>query len=477
MVKIRYRILLGFVVIIAGGFYFLTSWTITDLRVQPLKASEEALVDTAHLLAAFLEIRLAEEGLAVSDLRQVMARAARRHFLARIYQLDKQQVNLRVYVTDPRGVVVFDSDGGRDEGVDYSEKNDVYLTLRGRYGARATKMTADDFYSTVLHVAAPVHDGDGRLRGVLTVAKPVESVKPFITEAVRNIVLAAVLAFLAAGVLSFVIADWISQPLQRLIRYSRAVRDGERVGLPRLGGGEAAALGEAFEEMRDALAGRKYLEHSIQTLTHELKSPLSSIQGAAELLTEEMEPPQRRKFIGNIRAETGRIQRLVDRLLRLVELENRKTLENVEPVRLDLMLDELADSLGPLLRPKNLSLDRDIPAGLVVTGEGLLIRQAVLNLLQNSIDFSAAGGRITVSGRRGGAKVILEIADEGAGIPEYARDRVFEKFYSLPRPDTRRKSTGLGLSLVREVAELHGGDILLLPNEPRGTRARLAFHA
>jgi two-component system sensor histidine kinase CreC len=73
--------------------------------------------------------------------------------------------------------------------------------------------------------------------------------------------------------------------------------------------------------------------------------------------------------------------------------------------------------------------------------------------------------------------VTLEIVDEGAGIPDFARDRIFEKFYSLPRPDTRKKSTGLGLSLVREVAELHGGDIQLLPNEPRGTLARLTFPA
>ncbi len=97
-------------------------------------------------------------------------------------------------MTDARGIVIYDSHGGTDEGKDYSRWNDVYLTLRGQYGARATRGDAQDFYSTVLYVAAPVHAG-GQLAGVLTVAKPVNSVKVFITEITRKIALAAVVSF------------------------------------------------------------------------------------------------------------------------------------------------------------------------------------------------------------------------------------------------------------------------------------------
>jgi len=119
---------------------------------------------------------------------------------------------------------------------------------------------------------------------VLTVAKPGNSVKVFITEITRKIALAAVVSFLAAAVLSFVISTWITRPLDRLAGYAQSVRDSRRASLPPLGSSEIRTLGQAFEQMRDALEGKQYVEQYVQTLTHEIKAPLSSIRGAAELL-------------------------------------------------------------------------------------------------------------------------------------------------------------------------------------------------
>jgi two-component system sensor histidine kinase CreC len=277
---------------------------------------EESMVDTAAILAAHLAQRFDGATIDASDLRRAIDAAAAETFAARIYAVTKTRLAMRVYVTDARGVVLFDSDGGRDEGADYSRWNDVHLTLKGRYGARTTRADPDDPASSWLYVAAPVKVG-GAIVGVVTVSKPAASVNLFMASARRKIVWAGVAAAAAVALLGTIASFWITRPIEQLTRHARAIRDGRRPPPPRYGGGEIGALGAAFEEMRDALEGKQYVETYIQTLTHEMKSPLSAIRGAAELLQEEMPADQRARFLGNIHAETDRLQRLIDRRLQL----------------------------------------------------------------------------------------------------------------------------------------------------------------
>src|SRR5262249_6342206 len=103
------------------------------------------------------------------------------------------------------------------------------------------------------------------------------------------------------------------------------------------------------------------------------------------------------------------------------------------------------------------------------------LHQAVSNLVQNAIDFSPAGGRITLRTDLAGPSVSLLVEDEGPGMPEYAKERVFEKFFSLKRPDTGKKSTGLGLNFVREVAHLHHGHVRLETLPSAGLRASFSL--
>ena len=116
--------------------------------------------------------------------------------------------------------------------------------------------------------------------------------------------------------------------------------------------------------------------------------------------------------------------------------------------------------------------------GLVVNGDRFLIAQALANLLDNAIDFSPQGGVLTVAIRRVHGAVEWSVQDEGPGVPDYAVDKIFDRFYSLPRADTREKSSGLGLCLVREVSDLHGGSVTLANvSQPRGCKASLTLPA
>lgn len=223
--------------------------------------------------------------------------------------------------------------------------------------------------------------------------------------------------------------------------------------------------------MQEALEGRQYAEEYVQTLTHELKSPLSAIRGAAELLQEEMPPQQQARFIANIRAEAERIARIVDRMLDLARLENRREKPEMEPVELDAMVRTVAETHEPLLSGKDIKMEIAVPDRLTINGNPFLLHQALENLVHNAIEFSPAGGTVRVEIAAESNRVTVSITDQGPGIPDYALDRIFDRFYSLGRPDTGRKSTGLGLNLVREVAKSHGGTIRVV-NRPEGERLR-----
>ncbi|RYY85191.1 MAG: two-component system sensor histidine kinase CreC, partial [Comamonadaceae bacterium] len=224
----------------------------------------------------------------------------------------------------------------------------------------------------------------------------------------------------------------------------------------------------AVQEMGDALAGRSYVADYVQTLTHELKSPLSAIRGAAELLEDAgMPPAERTKFLANIARETARIQEVVDRMMELTALESRRALGSMVPVALRPLLEEVAAGASQAAAPRGVRVVLQVDADAVVEGDAFLLRQAVSNLLENAVDFSPEGGAVHVALEATRRDAVVRVTDEGPGVPAYAQGKVFEKFYSLPRPHTHKKSTGLGLSFVQRIAALHRGGIAL-GNRPEG---------
>jgi two-component system sensor histidine kinase CreC len=472
-VKIRTRIFLAFAILVGLGYYKLVDWMIDDLRPYYLETMEESMIDASTLLSSFMEERL-DSSIDTRELSAAMERACRQRFSAEIYAVTKERLNMRVYITDSTGVVLFDSDDGKDEGKDYSQWNDVYLTLKGQYGARTTRLDPEDPSTAILYVASPIKVAED-IVGALTVCKPAESVTLFLEAAKKKIILAGVSAAFAVLLLGFIISTWITSPIQKLTDYAKAVRDGQRVPAPNLGRSEIGELGSAFEEMRDALEGRQYVENYIQTLTHEMKSPLSAIRGAAELLKEDMTPEQRRQFFDNIRTESDRMQDLVDRLLQLSELEKRKGLNDVEEIIVSSLVSELVSSFMPVLSGKHIELSTQKDENAVIKGERFLVRQAVSNMLQNAVDFCPEKGNIGIAVSKTDDHVTIEVWDNGPGIPAYAIEKTFDRFYSLRRPDTGKKSSGLGLTFVREVATLHGGKAEVVNAAGGGARASLTL--
>jgi two-component system sensor histidine kinase CreC len=415
-----------------------------------------------------------ENRFAVRDLHLAFNQAYARPLDAQIYSLLKTHVDMWIYITDTSGKVVFDSKHPQNEGEDYSLWRDVYSTLKGKeYRARTTQLSPEDPFSpAVLYVPAPIMVR-GEVVGVLTVAKPTTNINTFLKIARPQILKVGLMFGAIAIMLSYLVSRWLTQPIMRLTDYANDIRSGKRATFPRLDRSEIGEMGSAFRKMQEALEGKKYVEQYVQNLTHEIKSPLSAIRGAAELLDEQMPPKRRTRFLKNIRDEANRIQMIVNRMLELASLENRDGLEDRETVVLSKLMNTFLESKRPLLSKKQLRVHIDIPQTLTVQGDGFLLHQAISNLVQNALEFSPTQGELFLKAVIDDQQIRLSIEDQGVGIPDYALERIFEKFFSLQRPDNGKKSTGLGLNFVKEVALLHGGDVTLENRENQGARATL----
>ncbi len=466
------RIFFSYLLIFTVCFYFPINWMTDNLRSRYLEGVEDPLVDHANVLATLASIEMESGTFHPDRWQHLFDRVADRPLSAEIYKLSKTKVDVRVYLTDASGIVLFDSETPENIGKNFSKWRDVHLTLDGQYGARTSLADPKDLMSSVLFVAAPICV-DNNIAGTLTVAKPTTNILYFLKVAKPQIVNIGIAALIAVSLLSFLTSFWITRPIKRLTKYANDIQEGGRPEFPQLDGSEIGEMGAAFEGMKEALEGKRYVEQYVQSLTHEIKSPLSAIRGAAELMTEDMPPDRRERFQANIRNESLRIQQIIDRMLALAALENKNSLQKVELISLHSLVLTVLESLRPISSKKGISPVCKIEDDLMVNGDSFLLFQAFSNLLQNAIDFSPETGRIEITAGPMEDRMHITITDEGPGIPEFAMGKIFNKFFSLQRPDTGKKSTGLGLNFVREVATLHGGNVRIENREKIGCRVLL----
>jgi two-component system sensor histidine kinase CreC len=458
-VTARNRAFLGLLGIFVLAFAFLTYRIAKDIDPRYREPAEDSLVETAHLLASMIELDVDNGVIDVSTLGPAFQKLYARRFSAQIYSVEKTRVELRVYVTDRSGRVVFDS-LGRAVGQDYSLWRDVMLTLEGRYGARTTNDVEDDPRTAAMYVGAPIWHAD-QIVGVVSVGRPVISFGQYVQAARSRIVWAGVVSGAAFLLLAVLVSVWVVRPVGLIAGYVRYLRAEPGAERPRLGRGTLDALAASYQEMRDALAGRQYVTEYVQTLTHEIKSPLAAIRGAAELLQEPMADADRARFVDNILRESARMEELVDRLLKLAALERQRQLDVMTPVSLHATAEAAVRATEPRAQRQRVKVVLAVESELSLPGDPLLLTGALTNLLENAIDFSPPGGTVEVRIQQAGHHALVTVRDEGPGVPDYAAGRVFDRFYSLARPNNGKKGTGLGLAFVKEIAVLHHGSASL----------------
>ncbi|RBP48937.1 two-component system sensor histidine kinase CreC [Arenicella xantha] len=475
-------------VILGSLIWFTLDNAIERLNDGMRQSAESVLVDLSHLVASFIEDEIAQNlptdalsnnaavSLSSDELTRVMTRLRQREFEAKIYQVTKTSVDSQIYVSNADGIIVFDSTG-QHMGQDFSRWRDVKLTLQGEYGARTSyidRRFSEPDDPKVMIVAAPIKLKETTI-GVVSIVKPIASLEGHLLTETKQLQRYAFILLALALSLGYVLSLWFTSSLNKIARYANNMADGKQVSPPTLRDARLAELTSAISHLRTQLDGKEYVENYIHSLTHELKTPITSIHGAIELLSEEMPDADRERFLNNIRISNQRMSRLVDRMLSLAKLEGLTQLVAREKFDLVPTISRLLQERSPLIDAHKLQVEFNDQQTFPCEGDRTLIGQAIANLVDNAIAFSAAGGVISIELSHQPERYQVTIVNQGQLIPDFAVSKVFDRFFSLPSSQAKSgasKSTGLGLSFVKEIMKLHRGHVTI-ENTSSGVRAIL----
>ncbi len=386
---------------------------------------------------------------------------------ARMYDLTSaaQKTSLAGFrILDPFGTVIA---GRHETGTSLAHVAEVASALKGRYASvmrvRVSNQPPPSLYSLSrgtgvrVFVTVPVIH-KSRVAGIIYMSRtPSNIVKQLYNER-KNLVLALLFVLTLTIIIGFLFLRTISGPLNELIARTSRISRGDRAAmqpLQRHGSREIAKLSESFLAMAESLQDRTdYIANFAAHVSHELKSPLTSIQGAAELLRDSgasMTPEEREKFLDNIVADTKRQTILVERLRDLARADNPQTGGSCT---LSGVIDRLRQKFSEL----EFAVETIGDSSIAVSDEntGIILG----HLLENAAQHNARTVRLTAA--PDGNDLVVLVSDDGDGITGQDRSRIFDAFFT-----TRREAggTGMGLGIVKAMLTAHRGTIHLLPSQ------------
>lgn len=352
---------------------------------------------------------------------------------------------------------------------------EVRDALTGRYGA-TTRITDGDRRRVTLYIAIPVRTDDV-VAGAVLVSQSTTRILSAL-HAVRLDVLKVFLASLAAAiVLSLVVATTIARPLTRLQRRAEAILDRrgrlKGVFVPTRRADEIGDLERALAELTRRLEQHlAFTESFASDVAHEFRNPLAAIRTATEMALDVDDDGQRRRFLEMIRRDVARMERLVSDAREVSRIDARLDEEERMAVAVDELLSTLIESFRLRARDQGPQFVLALADHRVeVSASPDRLTQAFENILANAVSFSPGGGTVTVTVRRAAATAVVTVADDGPGIPEEHRDRIFDRFFSYrPGSGPEDGHSGLGLSVVRAIVEGYGGTVSAEARHGGGTK-------
>ena len=391
---------------------------------------------------------------------------------------DDREVAEQMLERSPDGAV-----GWRAEPADEDDDDDGvagrWLEVRSPDGtllyARPSGIPAD---VRVRRLSAP-YTVDG-LPVVLQVARSEEPIRRELHELLWIMGTGLPLALAIAGCGGYFLARRALAPVGRMADRARTItaeRLGERLPVENPGdelGQLAAVFNDAFGRLERSF---EQLRRFTADASHELRTPLTAMRSVGEVgLRQHRDAVTYREIIGSMLEETDRLGRLVEGLLMLSRADGGSVSLTREGVDLAELARDVAGHLGVLAEEKQQSFTVEAPGPVAAWVDRLVIRQALINLVDNAVKYTPPGGSVRIVVRNGGPGPTIEVVDTGPGIPPDHRDRVFDRFYRIDKARSRDLGgTGLGLSIARWAVEAHGGRLDLDSAEGRGSTFRITL--
>jgi signal transduction histidine kinase len=303
----------------------------------------------------------------------------------------------------------------------------------------------------------------------------------FTDELLLPILQGGLTALLLSLILAFALSRWVADPLQRVVLAARNYPSEEMKPISPRGPHEVQDLTRAFNAMIARVeSSQKSQRDFVANVSHELKTPLTSIQGFAQAILDNTAdtPEARQQAVQIIYDEAGRMHRMALDLLDLARLEAGTADLKMSAVDASVLLKSIVEKITPQAQRARIHLQANIPEHLpMLFGDGDRLAQVFSNLLDNALKFTPASGQVTLSAFGAEAQMHVSITDSGPGIPKEALARIFDRFYQVDSSRSRagrettsgQRGAGLGLAIVHEIVQAHGGRIDVRSEVGRGT--------
>jgi len=371
--------------------------------------------------------------------------------------------DVRVLIFGSNGAVIQDTDGAAPA-----------ISLPARHLIPRAVPTVRDFSGRVwLYSLRPLSDGSWLM---VTAPRPKVQVLAILTdELLPPLLEGGGIALLLSLVLAFVIAQWVADPLQQLIAAARTMPADAIKPVSERGPHEVRELTRAFNAMVARVQlNQKSQRDFVANVSHELKTPLTSIQGFAQALMDGTaeSPETRRQAAEVIYNEAGRMHRMALDLLDLARLDAGIAEIKLSAVDMPALLTNVVEKFRPMASGAEVNLKLDLASDLpVLLGDGDRLAQVFINLVDNALKFTPRGGTVTVRAVKYKDEVQVSVSDTGAGIPSDAIPHIFDRFYQADasRAGGEKHGAGLGLAIVHEIVTAHGGRISVRSAQGRGS--------
>ena len=322
---------------------------------------------------------------------------------------------------------------------------------------------------------------DDKNVGFLVVSENANEIKTAINERKNFIIRTAILVTIVILVFSFVLNRYFLKPIKNLVDYTKIIKDKseKKTNIKNLKKrhDELGILSSSLDDMTNELQNRINTAENFSTdLVHEIRNPLASLKSASEIISETEDKNQRDKLVKILSHDVQRIERLITDYSQMLKDEVAITKEQMKRVDLNLITNSVVDDFNSIYLSKRgiqilLDVDKKFNKYEIIGIENR-VEQILANLLENSISFSEDNKKIIVKLHRNkNNQVVLDVIDEGSGFKEKETNKIFKRFYSN-RPEKFGEHSGLGLNIVKNLIDLHGG-IINADNNPNGKGAKI----
>lgn len=398
-----------------------------------------------------------------------MQRENTRDYLRELIKGYSLDIDARILMIDTTGIVLIDS---YDEKVDadFSALKEVEVAKSGLESHHVYKLPSGE---GVIYVTVPITDQNDVI-GILLASSSIEDLMANVDSTIRQIVVLSSLGLLFTSLVAFFFARVIASPIEKMIQLVLAFSRGDfNVKIKDDANDEIGQLAVAFNDMAAKInqvddQRRKF----VSNVSHELRTPLTSLKIISETLLHQKtwEEGVYREFMSDIDNEVSRLNRIIDSLLYLVDLERAELVVELQVTYLNYIVQNVVKKLKPLSAQKQIHIEIENKDRIQLYVDQGKIQQCLINLISNAIKYTPDGGKIFVSIYKEYAMACISIRDTGFGIPEKDLPHIFDRFY---RVDSARARTtggsGLGLSIAKQIVTLHGGEIVVASQLNVGT--------